>query len=125
MRPMLRIGTFDVPEPSTYSSTTSTVVDAARNAQAVQIGAVIRDGLAKIDCTWKFISASDWALILKQFDMKRGGHFYNSVTFFNQDTNGFETRTMYVSDRTANVFLRAKDGSIRGYTGARLALIEA
>lgn len=121
---MVTIGTFPVPEPSTYSSTTSTVVDAARNAQAVQIGAVIRDGLAKVECTWKFISASDWASILAQFDMKRGGHFYNSVTFFNQDTNDWETRTLYVSDRTASVFLREKDGKIRGYTGARLALIE-
>lgn len=121
----MKIGNFNVPEPSTYASTTSTVVDAARNTQAVQIGAVIRDGLAKVDMTWKFISASDWASILAQFDMKRGGSFYNSVNFFNQDTNDWETRTLYVSDRTANLFLRNKDGSIRGYTGARLALIEA
>lgn len=125
MRPLVKIGSFNVPEPSTYASTTSTVVDAARNAQAVQIGAVIRDGLAKVDMTWKFISASDWASILAQFDMKRGGSFYNSVNFFNQDTNDWETRTLYVSDRTANLFLRNKDGSIKGYTGARLALIEA
>lgn len=124
MRPMVKIGDFDVPEPSTYSSTTSTVVDSARNAQAVQIGAVIRDGIAKVECTWKFISASDWASILAQFDMKRGGSFYNDVTFFNQDTNDWETRTMYVSDRTAAVFLRNKQGGIRGYTGARIALIE-
>lgn len=124
MRPLVRIGSFDLPEPSEYSSTTSTVVDSARNAQGVMIGAVIRDGLAKIECTWKFISASDWASILAQFDMKRGGSFFNNVTFFNQDINGWETREMYVSDRTANIFLRDKYGNIRGYTGARISLIE-
>lgn len=124
MRPLVKIGSFDVPEPSTYSSTTATVVDSARNAQGVQIGAVIRDGVAKIDCGWKFISAKDWASLLAQFDMKRGGSFYNNVTFFNQDTNDWETREMYVSDRTASIFLRDKLGNIRGYTGARLALIE-
>lgn len=124
MRPMVQIGSFVVPEPSTYSSTTATVVDSARNAQGVQIGAVIRDGVAKIEMTWKFISADDWASLLQQFDMKRGGSFYNQVTFFNQDTNDWETRTMYVSDRTAAVFLRNKQGGIRGYTGARIALIE-
>lgn len=124
MRPLVRIGAFDVPEPSTYSSTTATVVDSARNAKGVQIGAVIRDGVAKIDMTWKFITAENWASLLAQFDMTRGGHFYNSVTFYNQDTNDWETRTCYVSDRTSNLFLRRKDGSIRGYTNARIALIE-
>ena len=125
MRPLVKIGSFNVPEPSTYSSTTATVVDSARNAQGVQVGSVIRGSVGKIECTWKFISAEDWASILAQFDMTRGGHFYNSVTFYNQDTNDWETRTCYVSDRTASLFLRRKDGSIRGYTGARIALIEA
>lgn len=124
MRPMVTVGDFAVPEPSTYSSTTSTVVDSARNAEAVQIGAVVRDGLAKVELNWSFISAADWASILAQFDIKRGGSFYNNVTFFNQDTNDWETREMYVSDRTAKVFLRNKQGGIKGYTDARLALIE-
>lgn len=124
MRAMVSIGNFDVPEPSTYSSTTATIVDSARNSEGVVVGAVIRDGVAKIEMTWKFIKAEDWAELLKQFDMKRGGKFYNDVTFFNQDVNGWETREMYVSDRTAQVFLRNKAGGIRGYTGARMALIE-
>lgn len=124
MRPLVTIGNFPVPEPSTYSSTTATIVDSARNVNGVQIGAIVRDGVAKIELNWNFISAAEWASLLKQFDIKRGGLFYNSVTFFNQDTNDWETKTCYVSDRTANIFLRAKDGSIRGYTNARLSLIE-
>lgn len=124
MRPLLSIGSYDVPAPSTYSSTTATVVDSARNAKGVVIGAVIRDGVAKVECTWRFITAQDWADLLQQFDMKRGGSFYNNVTFFNQDTNDWETREMYVSDRTAQIFLRNKQGEIRGYVDARIALIE-
>lgn len=124
MRPLVKIGSFNVPEPSTYSSTTSTVVDSARNAQAVQIGAVVRENLAKVELGWKFISAADWASLLAQFDSKRGGSFYNNVNFFNQDTNDWETRQMYVSDRTSSIFLRNKLGGIRGYVNARIALIE-
>ena len=124
MTPMISIGNFAFPEPSAYSSTTSTIVDSGRNVEGYVIGSVIRDDVAKIECTWNFISAQDWANILAQFSIARGGKFYNNVTFFLQDTNSWVTREMYVNDRKASVFLRNKDGSIRGYTGASLALIE-
>lgn len=124
MTPMVSIGDFAFPEPSTYSATTSTVVDSGRNVEGYVIGAVIRDDIAKIECSWNYISAQDWANILAQFSPARGGSFYNNVTFFLQDTNSWVTRQMYVSDRTADVFLRDKNGNIRGYTGASLALIQ-
>ena len=124
MRAMVSIGDFDFPEPSTYSATTSTIVDSGRNVKGYVIGAVIRDDVARVDCSWNFISASDWAAILSKFSPARGGSFYNDVTFYCQDTNTWETREMYVGDRSAQVFLRNKDGSIKGYQGASLALIE-
>lgn len=124
MTPMVSIGSFAFPEPSTYSSTTSTIVDSGRNVKGYVIGSVIRDDIAKIEMSYNFISAQDWADILAQFSIARGGKFYNNVTFFLQDTNSWVTREMYVNDRKASVFLRNKDGSIRGYTGASLALIE-
>ena len=124
MTPMVSIGSFAFPEPSTYSSTTSTIVDSGRNVEGYVIGSVIRDDIAKIEMSYNFISAQDWADILAQFSIARGGKFYNNVTFFLQDTNSWVTREMYVNDRKASVFLRNKDGSIRGYTGASLALIE-
>ena len=124
MRAMVSIGDFDFPEPSTYSATTSTIVDSGRNVEGYVIGAVIRDDVARVDCSWNFISASDWAAILSKFSPARGGSFYNDVTFYCQDTNTWETREMYVGDRSAQVFLRNKDGSIKGYQGASLALIE-
>lgn len=124
MRPMLSINGHNIPEPSTYNATTSDTVDGARNTEAVFIGAVIRSDMAKVDANWNYISAENWAYILKLFNPKYGGSFVNSVTFFNQVTNDWETRDMYPSDRTAGIFLRRPDGSIRGYKGARLALIE-
>lgn len=124
MTPMVSIGDFAFPEPSTYSATTSTVVDSGRNVQGYVIGAVIRDDIAKIELSWNFISAADWASILAQFSPARGGSFYNNVTFYCQDTNAWETREMYVSDRQAQVFLRDKAGNIRGYQGATLSLVE-
>ena len=124
MRPMVSIRNFDFPEPSTYSATTSTIVDSGRNVEGYVIGAVIRDDIAKITISWNYISAQDWANILAQFSPARGGSFYNNVTFYLQDTNSWVTRQMYVNDRQADVFLRDKAGNIRGYTGATLALIQ-
>lgn len=124
MRPLLTIGGVGIPDPSTYKGTTSTVVDNERNAYAYMVGDVIRDDIGKVEASWRFIEAQAWADILKLFSIKRGGHFVNTVTFFCQDTNDWETRTMYVNDRQADIFLRRADGSIRGYTGASFHLIE-
>lgn len=123
-RAMCTVAGHAIPDPSKYTGTTATVVDSARNAKAFQIGAVIRDDLGKIEMTWSFIEAQKWADILSLFSIKRGGSFYNSVTFYSQDSNDWETRTMYVNDRKASVFKRNTDGSIAGYLDASLSLIE-
>lgn len=124
MRALVSIGEYDMPAPSTYQSTTATVVDSARNVKGYVVGAVIRENIAKAAMTWKFISAQDWADLLAQFDSTRGGSFYQNVTLFIQDINGWETRTMYVSDRTASIFLRNPDGGIKGYVDAQMSLVE-
>lgn len=124
MRAMVSIGSYDVPEPQKYSATTATIVDSARNVEGYVVGAVIRENVAKVSMSWNFLTASKWAELLSKFDSTRGGSFYNEVTFYCQDTNQWETRTMYVSDRVADVFLRNKDGSIRGYTGVTMSLVE-
>ena len=106
MRPMVTIAGKAIPDPSTYNGTTSTLVDSGRNAEGKFIGSVIRDDVGKVEMTWKYISAEDWADILRLFSRAKGGSFVNSVTFYCQDTNNWETRDLYVSDRTAGVFLR-------------------
>lgn len=125
---------FAVPTPSTYIGNTATVVDSARNVSGQMIGTVIRNGVAKIQMTWNFLSADDWAAMLKQFEPQFGGSFVRSVTFFNQTIGALDTRNMYVSDRTSSgSFLlynaenapdEAHIGLPRGYLGAQFSLIE-
>lgn len=124
MTALVNIDRYEVPEPSEYSATTATIVDSARNAYGVVIGAVIRENVAKVSLKWNFITPDRWAALLAQFDGTRGGNFYRDVTFFNQDTNSWETREMYISDRNASIFMRNDDGSIKGYTGATFSLVE-
>ena len=124
-RALVTVGDFEFPEPSTYSGNTATLVDSARNAQGVTIGAVIRDDVGKVEMSWKYLTVEQWANILKCFSTARGGKFYNNVTFFCQDIGDWTTRPMYVSDRKANMFRRDPySGAILGYTDASLSLVE-
>lgn len=121
MAALVSIGSFDFPEPSTYNATTSTIVDSARNVSGYVVGAVVRNDVAKIELTWKYLTAQQWASILSLFS----NSFYNDVHFLNQVTNAYDTRTMYVSDRTAGIFRRdPKTGAVMGYTGCSLSLVE-
>ena len=121
MAALVSIGNFDFPEPSTYSATTSTIVDSARNVQGRVVGSVVRNDVAKIEMSWKYLTAYQWAQILSLFTSS----FYNEVTFLNQATNAYTTRTMYVSDRNAAMWRRdPSTGAVMGYTGCSLSLIE-
>jgi hypothetical protein len=121
MAALVSIGNFDFPEPSTYNAITSTIVDSARNIQGRVVGAVVRNDVAKIEMSWKYLTAYQWAQILSLFT----NSFYNEVTFLNQATNTYTTRTMYVGDRNAAMWRRdPQTGAVMGYTGCSLALIE-
>ena len=125
IKALVTVGDFDFPEPSSYKGNTSTLVDSARNAQGVVVGAVIRDDVGKVEMSWKYLTVEQWANILKCFSIKRGGSFYNNVTFFCQDTGDWTTRQMYVSDRSADMFRRdPKTGDVLGYTDCSLSLVE-
>ena len=124
---LVSVGGFDFPEPAKdgYSGATSTLVDSARNVQGVVVGSVIRDDVAKVEIKWSYLTVKQWADILKCFSIARGGKFYNSVTFFCQDTGDWTTRQMYVSDRKAKMFRRHPEtGEVLGYTDCSLSLVE-
>lgn len=121
MAALVSIGGFDFPEPSTYNATTSTIVDSARNVQGRVVGAVVRHDVAKIELSWRYLTAYQWATILSLFTSS----FYNEVTFLNQVTNIEDTRTMYVSDRNAGMWRRdPNSGEVLGYTNCSLSLVE-
>lgn len=114
-----------LPDPSEYNATTSTLVDSARNVKGVMIGDVIRENISKVEMNWNYLPRETWAEITKLFDSKRGGNFIQTVEFLNQDTGLYETKQMYVSDRTAGAFYRDRNTmEIRGWAKCRLALIE-
>lgn len=121
METLVTIGGYELPEPSTYSATTSTIVDSARNVAGYVVGSVVRHDLAKIELTWRYLTAEQWATILSLFTYS----FYNDVRFLNQATNTYDIRTMYVSDRNASMWRRHPDtGEVMGYTGCSLSLVE-
>lgn len=121
MAALVSIGGFDFPEPSTYEATTSTIVDSARNVSGYVVGSVVRSDVAKIDMSWKYLTAQQWATILSLFT----NSFYNDVRFYNQATASYTTRTMYVSDRTSGMWRRHPEtGDVMGWTNCSLALVE-
>lgn len=121
MAALVTVGGYALPEPATYSATTSTIVDSARNVSGYVVGSVIRSDVAKVELTWRYLTARQWARVLSCF----AGSFYNDVKFFNQVTGGYETRTMYVSDRTAGMWRRHPEtGEIMGFTNCALSLVE-
>lgn len=118
---LVSIGGYDFPEPSSYTATTSTIVDSARNVSGYVVGAVVRTDVAKVELSWKFLTVRQWATILSLF----ASSFYNDVKFFNQTTGAYTTRTMYVSDRNASMFRRNPDtGEVMGWLNPRISLIE-
>jgi len=117
---------LDLPEPSTYSGNTATLVDSGRNVQGELIASVVREDVAKVELTWNYLTAQQWAAINKKFSSKYGGSFVNDVTFYDQTSGDWVTRRMYVSDRSAGMWRRdPTTGDILGWTNCKLSLIEA
>ena len=116
-----------LPMPSTYSANTADLVDSARNVNGVTVGSVIRSDVAKVELSWNYLTMTQWSDVLKLFDGNGTGKFYNQVKFLNQVTNQYETRTMYVSDRSnggivQNIGVGATGFS--GWTNCQLSLVE-
>lgn len=121
MAALVTVAGYELPEPSTYKSGTSTLVDSARNVSGYVIGSVIRSDVAKVELSWRYLTAAQWANILRLFT----NNFYNSVTFYNQATASYTTREMYVSDRSAGMWRRhPSTGEVMGWTDCSLSLVE-
>ena len=124
-RALVSVGNYDFPEPSTYSGNTSTLVDSSRNVQGKMVGSVIRDDVAKIEISWRYLTVEQWARIQGCFRQSSGGKFINKVTFFDQSVGGWVTKEMYVNDRKSGLWRRnPNNGDVLGWTDCSLALIE-
>ena len=121
MEALISIGGYNLPEPSSYSAVTSTIVDSARNVSGYVVGSVVRSDVAKVELSWKYLTADQWAKVLSLFT----DSFYNDVRFLNQATNAYDVRSMYVSDRNASMWRRHPEtGQVMGYTNCSLSLVE-
>ena len=121
MKALVTVAGHEFPEPSEYSASTSTLVDSARNVSGYVIGSVIRSDVAKVELKWRYLTAVQWANILRLFTK----NFYNNVTFYNQATASYTTRQMYVSDRSAGMWRRhPSTGEVMGWTDCALSLVE-
>lgn len=124
-RALVTVGDFDFPEPSTYNANTSTLVDSGRNVQGKMVGSVIRDDVAKIEISWRYLTVEQWARIQQCFRQSSGGKFINLVTFFDQSVGGWVTKEMYVNDRQSGMWRRSPtNGEVLGWMDCSLALIE-
>lgn len=121
IKALVTVNGVELPEPSTYSGTTSTIVDSGRNVQGKVVGSVVRHDVAKVSMTWRYLTAQQWATILSLFTE----NFYCTVQFYNQVTASYTIRQMYVSDRTAGMWRRhSVSGNVMGWTDCTLSLIE-
>lgn len=79
---------------------TATIVDSARNANAVVVGQVVGREQQKIDnLEWAYLTAEQWSSLLQEFR-----NFYVMVTYPDMVNNTWTTRKMYPGDRTAEPF---------------------
>lgn len=121
MAALVTIAGYELPEPSTYNASTSTLVDSARNVSGYVIGSVIRNDVAKVELSWRYLTVEQWARILGLFTRS----FYNTVTFFNQATGEYTTRQMYVGDRSAGMWRRHPvTKEVMGWVEPKLSLVE-
>ena len=121
MKALVTVAGTALPEPSTYNGTTSTLVDSARNVKGYVVGSVVRSDVAKVELSWRYLTAQQWANILSLFKK----NFYNDVEFYDQTIAGWATRTMYVSDRQSGMWRRNPEtGAVMGYADCRLSLVE-
>lgn len=121
MQALVSVNGVDLPEPSAYNATTSTIVDSGRNVQGKVVGSVVRHDVAKVSLKWNFLTAKQWAAAIGPFTT----NFYCTVRFYNQATASYSTRQMYVSDRTAGMWRRCpSNGNVMGWADCSLSLVE-
>lgn len=78
----------------------ATMVDQARTADGIVRGSVIARA-NKIELKWAVLTPETWASICSFFD----NHFYFDAHYWDMAANAFQTKTMYVGDRSAQPFL--------------------
>lgn len=127
----------DLPTPSEYEASSSTLVDSARNSEGVVVGKVIRQDVSKIEIEWNYLTVAQYSLVAQLFDSAYGGNFFNFVSYFDTVKGDFRGsnigiptlsthRIFYPNDRKVKFAHIALDenGKPIGYSNVQLHLID-
>ena len=117
------------PEPSSYSTTTSTMVESGTSVSGKVLGSEVGEAKTKISLAWKFLTKEQWANINSIFKTREGtgSGYTNKVIYFDQTTGDWvsEAREMIVSDRSAGMSRYDADGiGVEGWFDCSLELTE-
>lgn len=101
MAAFIKINGHEYPSPRRgLNLMVATIVDSARNANAVVTGQVVGREQQKIsNLEWAYLTAAQWSAILREFR-----NFYVTVSYPDMVNNTWTTRKMYPGDRTAEPF---------------------
>lgn len=129
----------ELPTPSSYQGSSSTIVDSGRNSAGQVVGSVIATDIAKVELKWNFLTVEQYKNIARLFEPKYNGAFFVPVSFFDVITGLFEgdltkepndtdnvCRIFYCGDRKVQ-FAQIKldsNGYPIGYTDVQLNLID-
>lgn len=122
MQPFIKINGHAYPQPRRgLELLDATIVDAARNGNAVTVGQKIgRDQQKVNNLEWGFLTAEQWSALLKEFE-----NFYVTVTYPDMVNNCWTTRKMYPGDRTATpLWLDPVTGLPASYINCKVNLID-
>lgn len=122
MQPFIKINGNPYPWPKRgLTMRVATIVNAARNANAVMVGQKIGRDQQKIESLeWPVMSAEQWSGLLHEFD-----NFYVTVEYPDMLNNTWTTRKMYPGDRTAQIlWLDDRTGLPKTYINCKVNLID-
>ena len=111
---------YALPEPTSYSGITTTLVDGGTSVSGHLLGSTIRNDVAQISLSWNYLEARIWAEINQLFKDR----YINTVLFYDQTKGDWDRREMYISDRSAGLWRRDENGGVLGWTGCSLQLTE-
>lgn len=117
------------PEPSSYSTSTTTMLDTGTSVSGKVLGSVVREAKTRVSLSWKFLTAREWAAInelFKNHECNISGATSN-VVYFDQTLGDWvhQAREMIVSDRSAGMSRYDKYGKgVEGWYDCSLELTE-
>ena len=120
---LLNIEGYDVPYPSSYKMTSTTLVDSGRNSQGIVVSNLVREGIRKLELTWKWLSAQNLQDIMSIIE---NNSFKLNVVYYDTILGDFSSKEFYSGDRVSISAKQSLDvnGKIVGYENVKISLVE-